>query len=441
MPALLIVALAGLMSAARSFSPEGAQGVGGTTLAFGFVLLTAFFAGELFRRIGLPRLTGYLVAGVAIGPSGLGLVTPRMVENLGISNGVANALIALTAGSELDLRAMRALLRPIRWITLLAVPLTIVLLAAGVLAMKGILPFLAAQPPLTSGVLAVLLAVTMAAGSPAVVVALGDEMQADGPVSRVVLGSVVLSTLLVMLLFAVLSAGAKVALSGNGDALPLVLAVAYQILGSIVAGTILSMLVSVYLKRVPGGAALFLLVVAFVAAEVGRRLHFDPLLLCLAAGVFLRNATAVGARIHRDVEFSALPVYVVFFAVAGATLHLDVLLVVGLPAALLVLIRGAGLLIFARISTGIAGAPDPVRRLAGFGLLPQAGLALALALLYRDTFPEFGAEAAALVLGVVALNELIAPALYRLALVRSGEVGAARPSPAHETQPVRAGTA
>ena len=64
-----------------------------------------------------------------------------------------------------------------------------------------------------------------------------------------------------------------------------------------------------------------------------------------------------------------------------------------------------------------------MRRYAGFGLLPQAGLALALSMLFAKTFPEFGAEAAALTLGVVAINEVVAPALYRYALVRSGEAG------------------
>jgi hypothetical protein len=64
-----------------------------------------------------------------------------------------------------------------------------------------------------------------------------------------------------------------------------------------------------------------------------------------------------------------------------------------------------------------------VRRFAGFGLLPQAGLALALSMLFGKTFPEFGAEAGALTLGVVAINELVAPAVYRYALIHSGEAG------------------
>jgi hypothetical protein len=91
-----------------------------------------------------------------------------------------------------------------------------------------------------------------------------------------------------------------------------------------------------------------------------------------------------------------------------------------------VLVRAAGLLAGSAIGARVADAPPLVRRYAGFGLLPQAGLALALSMLFGKTFPEFGAEAAALTLGVVAINEVVAPALYRYALVRSGEAGRKR---------------
>ena len=96
---------------------------------------------------------------------------------------------------------------------------------------------------------------------------------------------------------------------------------------------------------------------------------------------------------------------------------------VGVPALAFVLVRAAGFLGGARIATRLAGAPEVVQRWVGFGLLPQAGLALALSMLFARTFPEFGAEAGAMMLGVVALNELVAPVLYRWALVKSGEAG------------------
>ncbi|WP_373045790.1 cation:proton antiporter [Vulgatibacter sp.] len=426
MSILLILVLAGLMSAARSFDVSGLPHSVSAGLAFGYVLLTAFFAGKLFQRVKLPRLTGYIMAGILVGPSVLGLLTPVMVQQLRIVNGVAIALIALTAGNELDLRTFRPLFRSIGWITGVAVVGTALLLAVAVYASRGLLPFAALMNLEESIAIALVLGTVMAAQSPAVVVALRDEMEADGPMSRTVLGVVVIADLVVILLFAITSSVAKSIFGAPGDVVDTMAKLAWEIFGSLGSGILAGMLIATYLRKVPRGGALFVLTVAFVVAEVGERIHFDPLLVALAAGMFIRNASSAGPRLHHVIDLSALPVYVIFFAGAGANLPLDILLVVGLPAALYVGVRAAGLLTGARIGARLSGAPVAVRRWAGFGLLPQSGLALALALLFSSTFPEFGREASALVLGVVALNELTGPILFRLALVRSGEAGAKR---------------
>jgi Kef-type K+ transport system membrane component KefB len=276
---------------------------------------------------------------------------------------------------------------------------------------------------LQAAVVSLVLGVVMVAQSPAVVVALRDEMEADGPVASTVLGVVVIADLVVILLFAFSSALAKAALGGGVDTLETARTLGWELLGSLVAGAVIGYLLGLYLRKVQGGQSPFVLLIAFVIAEVGQRLYFDPLLVALAAGMFVRNLTSTGDRLHQHIEAAAMPVYILFFAAAGANLHLDVLRVVGGPALLFVVVRGLGLLAGCSIGARVAGAAPNVRRYAGFGLLPQAGLALALSMLFGKTFPEFGAEAAALTLGVVAINELVAPALYRYALVRSGEAG------------------
>jgi Kef-type K+ transport system membrane component KefB len=420
---VFLVVLAGLMHATRTFDPGGPDGSAGVLLAFGFVLVTAFFAGRLFDQLRLPRLTGYIAAGVACGPMALGLVSPEMVASLDVVNGIAVSMIALTAGTELELRSMRALLRPIRWITLVGVLGTTVLLAVSVWLLRPLLPFFRGTTAAQGAAIALVLGVVMVAQSPAVVVALREELRADGPVARTVLGVVVLGDLLVIVLFAAVSTLAKATLGASADAAQTASRLAWEILGSLGAGVAVGALLALYLRRVAAGAWLFLLLMTVVIAEVGRRLHFDPLLVALSAGVLVRNATTVADALHRELQPSSLPVSIVFFAVAGANLHLDVLALVGLPAAIIVAVRAAGLLGGSRIGAWLADAPPGVRRFAGYGLLPQAGLALALSTLFATTFPELGPAARALTLGVVALNELLSPAAYRLALVRSGEAG------------------
>ncbi len=437
---VLVLVFAGLMQAARSFAPDVTVGGGaaGTALACGYLLLSAFLMGSIFKSLHLPRLTGYLVTGVLVGPQLLNLVSAPMVSNLQIVNGVATALIALTAGVELDLDAMNPLFKSIFWLTGVAICGTILAIASAVFLLRSKLPFLSHLAPIQVAALSLVLGVTMVAQSPAVVVALQSEMAADGPLTRTVLGVVVISDLLVITLFAIVSSVAKTFLGSKTDALHTAGALTWEILGSFAIGACVGLLIATYLRFVTGRAALFVLGAAFLVAEVGQRIDLDPMLVALAAGVFIRNATAHGKRLQDEIEVSSLPVYVVFFAVAGATVHIRDLAIVGLPAILLVLTRAAGFISLGRVATTLAQAPHSVRKYVGLGLMPQAGLALALALLFVKTFPRIGAEAAALVLGGVAINEMIAPVLYRYALVESGEAGKAEHMTAPEPQPVGA---
>ncbi len=420
---VLIIALAGLMHAARTFDVGLPGDSAGTTLGFGFLLLTAYFMGRFFKQMHLPKLTGYLATGILAGPSLLGLISEPMVQNLKLVNGVAISLIALTAGTEMDLRSMRPLLKTIFWITVTAVLGTTAVLAVVVFATQDMLPFMANLSSKEAMMAAVVLGVVMVAQSPAVVMALRDEMRTEGPVAQVVLGVVVIADLVVIFLFAVSSSLAKAVINGASTPLETAGMLAWEILGSGAAGVVVGFLLALYLRKVRKSAGLFLIALSFIVAEVGQRLHFDPLLLSLAAGLFIRNISRIGDELHEQIQASSLPVYVLFFAVAGANLHLDVLYTVGIPAVLYVCVRGIGLLWGTKLGAKLAGAPVAVQKYAGYGLLPQAGLALALSMMFTKMFPEFGADAGALTLGVVALNELVAPILYRLAILRSGEAG------------------
>ncbi|HEY8430644.1 MAG TPA: cation:proton antiporter, partial [Sandaracinaceae bacterium] len=346
----------------------------------------------------------------------------------------AVALIALTAGGEMSFARMRPLLRSIGWITLVAVIGTTVLLAGTALALSPLLPFLRELPWLAAGAAALVLGVTTSAQSPAVVIAVRAETNSDGPVTRTVLGVVILADLVVIVLFALASAACRAVLQGSADVASTAADVAWELFGSMGAGVIVGLVLVLYLSRVRTGAALFVIATCVVVAEVGARLHLDPLITALAAGVVVENTSDKGHLLLEKIASASLPLYVVFFAVAGASIHLDVLPVVGLPALVFVVVRAAGFLGGTRLAARIAGAPPEVARYAGFGLLPQAGLAIALSMLFARTFPELGTDAAALTLGVVAINECIAPVFFRRALVRSGEArpeAAAAPAEAH----------
>lgn len=432
---ILILTLAGLMYATGSYSIEGVAAVSGVSKCLGYLLLSAFFVGLVFKKIRLPKLTGYLATGIIVGPRILNLVSESTLGQLKLVSGVATALIALTAGTELSFRMMRGLLRPVMWISGLAVIGTMFLLGAVVMLARSLLPFMAHATLLQAAAISLLLGVVISAQSPAVVVALRDETNAEGPLARTVLGVVVLADLIVVMMFAVATAVTKASLGSGAGISATMQMLGWEILGSLFVGLLLGVLLALFLRYVPGGASLFILALCVIIAEVGRQLAFDPLLVALAAGMFVRNCTKMGDTLHHNIESSALPVYVVFFAVAGASIHLDVIPKVWAPALLFIGVRAGGFLVGARAGATLAGAPEVVRRFAGVGLLPQAGLALALALLFSRTFPEFGEQAGALILAIVAINEVVAPAFYRAALVASGEAGKGTPEPTDAYQP------
>ncbi|MBI4951399.1 MAG: cation:proton antiporter [Myxococcales bacterium] len=417
------------MHAAGSFT-SGSYSTAATALAFGFLVLTAFFVGRFFKAVRLPKLTGYIATGIVAGPYVAKLVTEPVAQSLSIFGGVAVSLISLSGGLEMEFRSMRPLFKTIRWVTLVAVLGTTLLLALTAFLVRDLLPFMRTLDTAQALVISLVLAIVMVAQSPAVVMAIRTELAADGPASKTALGVVIIADLVVILLFAVASSVGKSVLGGGADVGETVKALAWEIFGSVGAGVLIGGVLAVYLRKVKEGGGLFIMAVCLVIAEVGRRLHLDALLVSLTAGIAIRNFTRTGDKLHHEIEASSLPIYIVFFAVAGATIHLSVLKDVWLPAIIFVVVRAVGFLVGSNLATRIAGAPPEVRRYAGFGLLPQAGLALALSMLFAKTFPEFGADASALTLGIVAINEIVAPALDRLAVVRSGEAGKAAPAEA-----------
>jgi len=423
-PLFVLAALAGLMQAARSFAPGALTASGGTELAFGFLLLTAFFTARVFARAGLPKLTGYIGAGILVGPSVLGLIDQPMIGQLRLVGGVATAVIALGAGAELNLAAIRPQLRVIRRTTLWSVLGTATALTATLMALRPLVPFLDALSLVHATVVGMTIAIALTAKSPAVVMAMIGETRAEGPLTRTVLGMVVVADLGVIVLYGIGSAVATAVVNGDVDIGTAVGGIAWEIFGSLAVGVFVGLVLGQFILHVGNGIGLFALMLCAVVAEIGNAVHLDPLIIALAAGVWLENVSRADARkLSEGFERSSLPVYLVFFALAGCKLHLHELVTLAVPVAVIVVMRAASFFVGARIATSGPDTDPVVRRLAWLGLLPQAGLALALAELVRRTFPTFGDAAFALVVGVVAINEMIAPVILRIAFLRSGEAG------------------
>jgi Kef-type K+ transport system membrane component KefB len=418
---LLVLALAGLMHAVHGFTAGAAAG---TELAFGYLLLVSFFGARVISRLGLPRLTGYLLAGVISGPFVLGLVSNEMTTSLKIVSDVATCILGLTAGGELNLKRVRPYLGTLRSITVFAVIAAMFALAAVVFLLRPFLPFFDELTLTQSLAVCGLIGVALSAQSPAVVMALLSETRSDGPLSRIVLATVVLADLVVVVIYSVVAALVGSVLGGKVDLQNTMLSVGWELFGSIGFGIVIGIVIGRFLRHVGKGAEMFALMACVVVAEIGGRVHLDPLVVMLAAGVWLENFSRADAgKLLRGFESAELPVFLVFFSLAGSRLDIYQLWAMAVPVALIAIARAGVFYVGCRKACSRTGADPMVTKYGWTGLVPQAGLSLALVVVIRSSFPSFGPAAAVLLLSVVGVNQLVAPVLLRITLKRAGETG------------------
>lgn len=414
-------------------------------MALGFVLIVAFLVGQSVVRLGLPSITGYLLVGMIFGPHLLGRVHYSLavlgadaVGTLQLLDAVALGLIALSAGGELKWAVLRKRIGAISWVlggqTLSVMGGTILLLALT----HHFFPFHALQG-ISGGALAatvLLLAVIALANSPATALAIIQETRSRGAVSEIVLGVTVIKDVVVISLFtlvlalapfiAAIQEGAAGEAQGVGSALTAMmwLGLLWEIAGSILAGLVLGWLVGRYMERIGAEMPLIVLAVSFGSVTLLPAWHLSGILACMVAGFYLENYSPHGEKMMRAIEHHALPVYVVFFTIAGASLDLNALaLTLNLAlflafARLLLTVLGTGL------GGWMGGAGNPVVFYGWSGFVAQAGVTLGFALLIGERLPQFGEQIKTIVLAGVVINQLLGPVLFRWGLWRAGEMNA-----------------
>jgi Kef-type K+ transport system membrane component KefB len=253
------------------------------------------------------------------------------------------------------------------------------------------------------------------------------ETRAAGLLSELVVAVVILTDLALMLLFTLAMQLVRASFGTTGAAEVALLArLSWQLFGSIAFGAGLGTLFALYLKHVGREVAIVLVGLCVLISQAGSLLHFEPILAGLAAGLVVENiAPPDGDALRLGVEQSALPILIVFFVAAGASLQLDALAQIGVVAAVI----SAGRMAFMRAGTRIgarwSNIGPPAAGLIWMGLVAQAGVTLGLVTLVAVEFPDWGARLQTLVVALIALHQLVGPVLFRSALVRAGEVGRA----------------
>lgn len=396
----------------------------------GLLLLFSYLGGRLANAIKFPRVTGYLVAGMVLGPSVLGLFPEALVrEDLGFITEMALAVIAFSIGGSLHLGRLKRVGGQILWVTLAeasgAFVLTTLILVLCLPLVQGA-GFHPVQTFRTYFPFALIIGSLCAATAPAAVLAIVHEYRAAGPLTSFLLGVVALDDAAALIFF---SFALSLAASWGTH-----LGVGWQTLllvplGSILLALLLGLGVGILFRW---GARLVtrkdsILGVAlggvFLAGGLAMSLKIPFLLTNMALGFTVANLVSRREAFFAAVEGIEEPIFGMFFLLAGAHFDFQLVQSVGGLAVLITLGRFAGKFLGARVGGRLCGVPEPVRKHLWLGLSPQAGVAVGLVLEARNFFgaAPLGEILVSGVLGAVIINELLTPPLVRLSLMRSGE--------------------
>jgi Kef-type K+ transport system membrane component KefB len=400
----------------------------GTVAAVGFLLLAGTLMSELLETIGLPHLSGYLLAGIVGGPDVLRLVDHHTVDELSPVNTLALSLIALAGGAELRVDTLRSVARGLAWATLIQ-STTVLLCVAGVfVAIAGYLPFthgMAFRPLLGVALLWGVLAVSR---SPSACMGILSQTRAKGPVATFSLAFIMLSDVVVVILLATMMMLARPLINGTGSiSIEDFSLLGHEILASIAVGVTLGLGLAVYLRLVGRQLLLVLVAIGFGLSDTFTYIGVDSLLAFLSAGFVVTNLSDQGPKLLESIEQTGSVVFVVFFATAGAHLDIPLLKQMGPVAVALCASRALFTVIAGRISSRVAEDPAILKRWGWSSLVSQAGLALGLSVVIARAFPSFGEGFRSLAIAAVAINEMIGPVLFKFALDRSGETDVHEP--------------
>ena len=391
---------------------------------FGILLLTADTFGALAHDLRVPRLLGYLVAGLALGPSVAGIVPIGVLEDLGMMKRLAIGLIGVLAGAELRISDLRQRRRVIALILLLQTAFVLAAVMGTTLLSSRWIPFLDGLSGSETFFVVLLFGVMLTVNSPMVTLALLTETGARGPLAKTTLGVVLVADVMVILLFTGSFSLAQASLDGTAPgAVSIMGQLLWEVFKAVLGGVVIGGIMSLYLRFVKRELVVFVVVVVFATAGAAEALHFELLLSLVIAGFLVENVAPVRAEpLVETLHQAAIPVFVIFFAMTGAELRVQEFAGFWPVVVALVLARAVALYASGRLGGRWAKAEDVVTRYGWTGLVPQAGVALGLATTVADRFPGIGVPMQTLTVGIIALNQALGPILFRRGLERAGEV-------------------
>ena len=403
-------------------------------------LSIALFAGLMMTRVckplGLPAVTGYLVAGILVGPyclgqlgvEGLGFISNENVEAFKILSEAALGFIAFTIGNEFRLSTLKHIGKKAVIIAIFGAVAATILVDGALIGLSFLMPDVIDIPTaLTLGAIA-------SATAPAATLMVVRQYKAKGPVTQMLLPVVAIDDAVGLIVFAVSLGAANAINVGHMDVLSIAVEPLAEIILSIAAGAVFGALLSFTEKFFHSRSKRLSITVAYVLMGVAiSKLKFNigpvhcgfsSLLLLMMMGTVFCNMCDFSEELMDRLDRWTGPLFALFFVLSGAELQLDIFTqwTMVLVGVVYIIFRCLGKYYGAGISAKITHCEPTVQKYLGITLFPQAGVALGMTLIAQTTLPEQGATITNITLFSVMIYELVGPLLTKIALTKAGEI-------------------
>jgi len=385
-----------------------------TILNLGLILLLGLLAERLIQKIKLPTVTAFIIAGILLGPSLLNLINPQLIGSSGLISNIALGIIAFSLGESFLFSSFKEIGRPVIYISLIAALLPCILVTIG-------LYFLLEQPLYV----AILFGAISSATAPAATLMVIREYKARGSLTNTLLGVVAIDDAWCLIVFSLSFAFSKDMI--QGDANPSWFKVIYPFIKEIIFVIILGSLtafacnfISRYIKL---KSDLLIYILGFLLLNTGLALYFHLSLLLtnIIFGAVLVNISTTSFKFFDLIKSVDAPLYLVFFILAGANLEIALLQGVWIFGLAFIILRSSGKIIGAYLGGYLSKAEHKIRKYLGWGLLPQAGVAIGLALIVKEEFPQVGNILFPTIIATTVFYEIAGPIFTKYALIASKE--------------------
>ncbi len=395
-------------------------------LIVGIMAGLAFYAGKSMKWIKLPSIIGFMIIGVLLGPSLFDIINEDFQEDLGFITDIALGFVALSIGLELSFKTLKKQGSGI---------VTVILTESfgAFILVTGLIYLITKDLPM-----ALIFGSIAPASAPAGTVAIIQEYKAKGPLTSALYSVVGFDDGLGIIIFGFAAAFSKSLLGQEmgieaGSFWELISTPLLEVGLSIVVGGVIAFLFSILARKLSKGRDIFILLFAFILISSGlcHTLHLSLILTNMIIGIVVVNTQkfTLIEKIHHELTQIMPLLFVLFFTLAGANLHISALPSLGLIGLIYILGRSGGLIGGAKIGSHLGKLPENIKKYLGLGILSQAGVAIGLALIVKSEFAEYGVHGAyigATVITTVTATsiffEIIGPILTKMALTKSGEI-------------------